>query len=101
MTDFSSRLRELRLNNGLRQEQVAKLVGVDKSSISYYENSTRQPSFDVLLRLASLYRVSTDYLLGQSDIYSVNLAGLSKEEAVHISGLVEIMSKKNEVLNRR
>ena len=99
MTDFSTRLRELRLSKGLRQEQVAKLVGVNKSAISTYENNTRQPSFEILVRLAKLYRVSTDYLLGQTEIYSVDLSGLTKEEAAHISGLVEIMSQKNEVIN--
>ena len=59
---FASRLKQLRLNKNLRQEQVANLIGVNKSAISTYENNTRQPSFEILVRLATLYRVSTDYL---------------------------------------
>lgn len=96
---FSTRLKELRLNNGLRQEQVAKLVGVNKSAISTYENDTRQPSFEILVRLANLYRVSTDYLLGQTNSRSLDLSGLSEQEAALISQLVEGMSNKNEKLN--
>lgn len=45
--DFSKRMRELRLNMHLRQEQVANLVGVTKNAISTYENGSRQPSFAV------------------------------------------------------
>lgn len=99
IADFSSRLRKLRLNKGLRQEQVAKLVGVNKSAISTYESGTRQPSFDILVRLANLYRVSTDYLLGQTSIRVVDLSGLTEQEAALICGIVETMSKKNEIIN--
>lgn len=44
---FASRLKQLRLNKNLRQEQVANLIGVNKSAISTYENNTRQPSFEM------------------------------------------------------
>ena len=96
---FSTRLRELRVNKGLRQEQVAKLIGVNKSAISTYENDTRQPSFEILVRLANLYRVSTDYLLGQTNSRSVDLSGLSEQEAALICELVETLTKKNEIIN--
>lgn len=87
------------LDKNLRQEQVAKLIGVNKSAISTYENNTRQPSFDILVRLATLYRVSTDYLLGMTNIRSLDLSGLSDEEVVAVSELVAIMTKRNEQLN--
>ncbi len=96
---FSTRLRELRLNKGLRQEQVAKLIGVNKCAISTYENDTRQPSFEILVRLANLYRVSTDYLLGQTNSRSVDLSGLTEQEAALICEFVETLTKKNEIIN--
>lgn len=96
---FASRLRQLRLDKNLRQEQVAKLIGVNKSAISTYENNIRQPSFDILVRLATLYRVSTDYLLGMTNIRSLDLSGLSDEEAALISEMVAVMTKRNELLN--
>lgn len=96
---FSTRLRELRTNKGLRQEQVAKLIGINKSAISTYENDSRQPSFEILVRLATLYRVSTDYLLGQTNSRSVDLSGLSEQQAALICGLVDSMTKQNEIIN--
>lgn len=83
----------------MRQEQVARLVGVNTNAISTYENDSRQPSYDILIRLANLYRVSTDYLLGVSDHRSCDLSGLTEEEANIICELVKAMSKKNEKLN--
>lgn len=96
---FASRLKQLRLNKNLRQEQVANLIGVNKSAISTYENNTRQPSFEILVRLAALYRVSTDYLLGRTDSRSLDLSGLTDEEAAAVSEIVAIMTQKNERLN--
>lgn len=96
---FASRLKQLRLNKNLRQKQVANLIGVNKSAISTYENNTRQPSFEILVRLATLYRVSTDYLLGRTDSRSLDLSGLTDEEAAAVSEIVAIMTQKNERLN--
>ena len=90
---LSTRLRELRLNKGLRQEQVAKLIGVSKSAISAYENDTKEPSFGLLVRMANLYRVSTDYLLGHANSQSVDLSGLSEQEAALVCELVETLAK--------
>mgnify|MGYP000767639047 FL=1 len=47
--DLSVRLRQLRLDKRLRQDQVARLVGVSKGAISAYETDIRQPSYDCLL----------------------------------------------------
>lgn len=96
---LSMRLRELRVSNKLRQDQVANLVGVNKNAISTYENDLRQPSFEILIRLADLYRVSTDYLLGRTSTRSIDLSGLTEDEAAIISELVESMRKKNEKYN--
>ena len=91
--NFSTRLRELRVDKRLRQEQVAKLIGVSKSAISAYENDTKEPSFGLLVRMANLYRVSTDYLLGQTNSRSVDLSGLSEQEAALVCELVETLAK--------
>lgn len=96
---FSTRLRELRVSKGLRQEQVAKLIGVNKSAISTYENDSRQPSYEILVRLATLYRVTTDYLLGQSNSRAVDISDLSEQEAALVCEIVETLRKKNEIIN--
>lgn len=94
--DLSIRLRQLRLDKRLRQDQVARLVGVSKGAISAYETDIRQPSYDVLIRLANLYRVSTDYLLGRTDDRTLDISGLSAHEATMISELVASMTTKNQ-----
>lgn len=93
--DLSIRLRELRVNKHLRQEQVAKIIGVTKSTISAYENDLRQPSFEILLKLANLYCVSTDYLLGRTDTVSIDLTDLTAAEATLVTELVNSMSVRN------
>ncbi len=75
---------------------MARLVGVSKGAISAYETDIRQPSYDVLIRLANLYRVSTDYLLGRTDDRSLDISGLTAHEAAMIAELVASMSVKNQ-----
>lgn len=96
--DLSVRLRQLRLDKQLRQEQVARLVGVSKGAISAYETDIRQPSYDILIRLANLYRVSVDYLLGRTDDRTLDISGLTAREVAIITELVAFMSAKNQKL---
>ena len=62
--DFGLRLRELREKKRLSQQQLADWLGLTRSSISNYENNTQTPPADTLVRLADIYGVSVDYLLG-------------------------------------
>ena len=96
---LSTRLKRLRQDKKLRQDQVAALIGVNKSAVSAYENELRQPSFDILVRLADLYRVSTDYLLGRTNSRTLDISGLSETEAALISELVASMTHKNQRLD--
>lgn len=92
---IGEKLKQLRQENGLRQEQVARLVGADRSSISAWENDTRQPSYQALVRLAEVYNVSTDFLLGRTGGRPLDLSGLTTAEATMISELVASMTAKN------
>ena len=65
--ELGERLKALRTENHLRQDQVARLVNVEKSSISMYETGMRQPSYTTLVRLADVFNVTTDYLLGRTN----------------------------------
>lgn len=62
---ISSRVKELRVNRGLSQEELGNMMGVTKVSICGYENSARVPSLESLELLADIFEVSTDYLLGR------------------------------------
>lgn len=95
MERLSDRLKKLRQEKRLRQDQVAALVGVTKSTVSTWESDIRQPSYQVLIQLANLYHVSTDYLLGRSHDRIVDLSGLTDAEVALIAELVSSMKAKN------
>ena len=96
--ELGERLKMLRTENHLRQDQVARLINVDKSSISLYETGMRQPSYATLVRLANVFNVSTDYLLGRINSSPIDLSGLTAAEAAMINQLVTSMTKKNKEL---
>lgn len=61
------RLKQLREEKGYLQKFVADKIGVKSNTLSGYENGTRTPDPDMIIELAKLYGVTTDYLLGHSD----------------------------------
>lgn len=75
---FGKRLREVRMNRGLTQQNLADAVGVALRSYQCYETGTRTPSFDLLVSLADVLNVPTDYLLCR-DEYLKSL-GVSADE---------------------
>ena len=62
-----SRLRDLREDHDLLQKDLARLLNCSQVCYSYYESGARDIPTDVLIRLASYYDVSIDYLLRQTD----------------------------------
>lgn len=60
-------LRLLREKKGLRQKDVAELIGVSQVAYSYYEKGSREPDYATLVKLSDFFGVSTDYLLGLDD----------------------------------
>lgn len=62
-----TRIKELRLKHGYTQKQMADYLIVDKSRISKWENDITYPSHDLIEKLANLFNVSVDYLLGYSE----------------------------------
>lgn len=98
MERLCDRLKRLRQEKRLRQDQVAALVGVTKSTVSTWESDIRQPSYQVLIQLANLYHVSTDYLLGRSHDRIIDLSGLTDSEVALIAELVSSMKVKNKKL---
>lgn len=80
IVDFGVRVRHLRLGMGLTQVQVAERLHISKAMISSYETGIRLPSYDVLIKFAKLFGVTTDYLLGLDRIKLVDATGLSDSQ---------------------
>lgn len=67
MLIFSQRLRQLRKESGLTQVELAQKLNLTQQSYTRYEYGTGEPSLETLVRLAEIFEVSTDYLLGITD----------------------------------
>lgn len=63
-----NRIKELRIARSLTQEDLGKVLNVQKAAISKYEKGRAEPSVDILKRMARYFSVSSDYLLELSDI---------------------------------
>lgn len=64
MNNYYPRLKDLREDNDLTQEKVAHYLSMKQSQYSRYERGLRDIPTDILIRLASLYKTSTDFILG-------------------------------------
>lgn len=67
---LAARLRELRARAGLTQDQVAKRLECHESAVSRWESGSRFPTGEDLIALASLFSVSTDFLLGREQQFA-------------------------------
>lgn len=64
---FSEQLYGLRLENKLSRTQLAEMLNVSVRLISYWENGKRECDFDMLIKIADIFSVSIDYLLGRNE----------------------------------
>ncbi|MEC1824053.1 helix-turn-helix transcriptional regulator [Bacillus paralicheniformis] len=60
---LGDRLRELRESRKLTQDQLAEVLGISRGTYAHYEINKRKPDYDMLIKIADYYNVSTDYLL--------------------------------------
>ena len=63
-----NRIKILREEFGYTQQELADKLDGAKSTVAMYENETRKPSLEVLIKLSEIFNCSTDYLLGKTDI---------------------------------
>lgn len=92
---FGNRLKQLRKQKSLTQEQLAERLRVTKSIISAYESSSKFPSLDMLIKLAYTFSVSTDYLLGVNKKQYLDISGLSQSQIEIIQKIADEFSKMN------
>lgn len=66
-TNLGQRLKELRIENGYTQKQIAEKLGINSVTYLHYEKEQREPPLSLLADIARLYGVTVDYILGLSD----------------------------------
>lgn len=108
---FGKRLKELRKQNHITQQQLGDMVGVTKVSICCYENGTRTPTLDTLIDLADALNTELTYLLGADNFavseedknYTINLAKdeikLIKELRMHAKLYEKLLEDPKRVLD--
>lgn len=93
-SDFSKRLKVLRVNGNKCQEEIASMLGVSTRAYGYYEQGEREPNLISVLKLADYFNVSTDYLLGRSN---TKIIESSDEKDLEVA-LENVLNRKDLVL---
>lgn len=86
---LGDRIRELRHSRSLSQVQLARQLHVSKQTISNWENNNVPPSINTLIRIATFFDVSTDYLLEFNNERNLNVEGLSDLQIAHIQAIIQ------------
>lgn len=94
MVNFGERLRTLRQRDKLTQDVLAQKLGITKSEISAYENGMRYPSYQILIKIASEFKVTTDFLLGLEAKKSIDLSGLTERQQFAVFQLIKTITNK-------
>ena len=91
MINLGNKLKTLRTQRQMTLKDVACRVGVSKSIVAAYENGSRRPSYEMLIKLARLFDVTTDYLLGLEQKKQLDLSGLTIAQQESLYNLVSTM----------
>ncbi len=92
---LNENIKQLRISHGLNQVAFAKLLGVSKQCVSNWENDNVQPSIEMLVRLADIFHVSADHLLGREGAEMLDVSKLTPMQRGHISLLIHDLAENN------
>ncbi len=91
----AERIKHLREQNALTQAELAKRLGITRSSVNAWEMGISVPSTQYVVELAEIFKVSTDFLLGVSDSATVSVAGLDETDIQLVYNLIRHLREKN------
>ena len=92
--EFGQKLKRLRQGQNLTQQQLADRLGVAKSIVSYYESGDRCPSYDVLIKIARTFHVTTDYLLDVDRRRILDVSDLTEAQISVVSTVADALREK-------
>lgn len=105
MANFQQRIKELRKEKRITQQEFADVFFLNKSSISRYEHGTQMPEADMLTKMADYFDVTLDYLLGRTNnkrepelkiaLNTFSTNGLNEDDIEMVKGIIENLKKKN------
>ena len=91
---LNQRIRLLRQARNMSQVELANRLGVTKQSVSNWENDNILPSIEMLMKLAAVFSVSTDYMLGLESGEYLDVSDLPKDFIAHIRQIVDDLRAK-------
>jgi transcriptional regulator with XRE-family HTH domain len=91
----SDRIKFLREQKNYTQTDLAKKLGITRSSVNAWELGISVPSTQYIVELSNIFSVSTDYLLGVQKTSSIDISGLTQGDIEMIYSLTEYLKAKN------
>lgn len=91
--EFGENLKSLRKQRNLTQTELGSHIGLSKAVVSKYENGLGYPTYDILIRFANFFGVTTDYLLGVAQGKTINVTGLSDSQIDILHNLIAEFKK--------
>ncbi|MDD3919500.1 helix-turn-helix domain-containing protein [Sphingobacterium sp. Mn56C] len=82
MLNIGERITQLRKQQNLSQDELAKKAGVSRTIIGNYERNTNTPSIEVLIKLAKVFNVSVDFLIGEGELAALDKDLLKRIEDI-------------------
>lgn len=96
---LSEKIKTLRVQKGLSQAQIAERLNISKNSVSVWEAGASSPSLIHLARLAQIFGVSTDYLLGVNERLTIDISEFDEFQREAIQSLTQVFVKMNKKRN--
>ncbi len=92
---LSETIKSLRISTGMNQVQFGNMIGVSKQCVSNWENDNVLPSIEMLEKIANVFCVTTDYLLGRDNTKLIDVSKLTEEQRGHIALLINDLACAN------
>ena len=86
---FGSRLKQIRTQHNITALALAEMLGVTSQTISKWENGQQLPPIDMLVKIATLFSVQTDFLLGLDNRLYLSAEGLTDRQIAHIQQIID------------
>lgn len=84
----AERIKSLREQQNKTQAELAKMLGITRSSVNAWEMGISVPSTQYVVELANIFEVSTDYILGVNNSATISVAGLNDEDIELVRGII-------------
>ena len=91
---IAEKVKKLREQKGLSQAELARLIGITRSSVNAWEMGISVPSTQYIVDLAGVFEISTDYLLGVDSSSTISVAGLTDSDIILVHSIIEHLKNK-------